>query len=131
MDNSLVEIKGSTPFNFEIENKMTTGNHLIKVVAIDDKNSTAESNITIKITGSKPTVDKIEIINNKSNEIEIKSKILSDGGEIIIEKGFCWNTSGNPSINKIDIGSGLGEFEGIIENLDLGKNIITVHLLQI
>ncbi len=45
--------------------------------------------------------------------------VLFDGDAAVTERGICWNTTGNPTIkdNKLNIGSGLGEFSSLISNL--------------
>jgi hypothetical protein len=47
-----------------------------------------------------------------------KSRIVDDGGMEIIEKGFCWNTSGNPTVldNKKIITTDYSNFESTITN---------------
>ena len=45
--------------------------------------------------------------------------ILNDGGKVVTERGICWNANSNPTINnfKLTIGSGLGDFSGVINSL--------------
>lgn len=48
-----------------------------------------------------------------------KANIANDGGSPVTERGFCWNTTGNPSIsdNYVVAGSGNGAFSGSITGL--------------
>lgn len=45
--------------------------------------------------------------------------IISDGGDLITERGICWSTSTNPNVNQNSIknGSGTGTFSNIIKPL--------------
>lgn len=45
--------------------------------------------------------------------------ISSDGGDIVTERGICWDTNSNPSIssNKMDNGSGIGTFKSYFTGL--------------
>ncbi|MBQ7489944.1 MAG: T9SS type A sorting domain-containing protein [Bacteroidales bacterium] len=48
--------------------------------------------------------------------------VISDGGAAVIDRGVCWNTTGNPTIadNCLHIGSGMGNFSdtltGLVQN---------------
>jgi len=44
---------------------------------------------------------------------------LSDGGSPIIRRGFCWSTNSSPTLNDqyLEIGQGMGSFNGIIRDL--------------
>lgn len=49
--------------------------------------------------------------------------VTSDGGASVSERGICWSTSANPttSENKVENGSGTGEFEITISGLTPGR----------
>jgi hypothetical protein len=46
-------------------------------------------------------------------------EITSDGGALITDRGICWSTTANPTVNdsKISQGSGAGQFEGQLTGL--------------
>lgn len=54
--------------------------------------------------------------------VTLSGNILSDGGSTIIERGFCWNTSGNPDINDnvISVQGSLGLMSYDIEEFQIG-----------
>lgn len=60
-------------------------------------------------------VEATEISNIQVFQVTASSTILSGGGTIV-ERGFCWHTSPNPTIsnNKVISGSGIGEFTATI-----------------
>lgn len=45
--------------------------------------------------------------------------VISDGGTVVIDRGVCWDTTGNPTIadNSVNIGSGTGTFSDTLTNL--------------
>lgn len=49
-------------------------------------------------------------------------EVTSDGGAEIIERGVCYGINQNPTINDMIVqsGSGIGEFDCLLENLDSG-----------
>jgi hypothetical protein len=50
---------------------------------------------------------------------KVSGKVLSDGGELIMSRGFCYGTRPNPTIsdNYVLLGNGKGEFSGAITGL--------------
>ena len=66
-----------------------------------------------------------KVITNNVTDIESTSatangEVISDGGSEVTERGFCWATHENPTIddNFIVCGSGLGTFSDIMTNLE-------------
>jgi len=51
--------------------------------------------------------------------VRVDGKIVTDGGQPVTEKGFCWGTSSSPTIqnNKKAAGAGTGEYSGFISDL--------------
>ena len=52
------------------------------------------------------------------------AEIIDDGGSDIIEKGFCYSNSSNPTISDfvVSYGAGIGEFSSVISNLNPNTN---------
>lgn len=48
--------------------------------------------------------------------------VVNDGGAAIIERGLCWSTHPNPSVDDftMPLGNGLGDFTGVINGLTMG-----------
>jgi len=71
------------------------------------------------------TTDGLPVITELSNPSEtpftlvMSATISDDQGLPVTERGFCWNTGGNPTIsnNKIAVGSGIGTFSDTIKGL--------------
>ncbi len=55
------------------------------------------------------------------NSASAGGEIFDNGGDAIIERGICWNTSGSPTIanNKTSDGSGIGNFSSSMGGLSI------------
>ncbi len=77
------------------------------------------------ITGSpvSATIQTYPINNTSGTSVSAGGNILNDGGSDVRERGFCWNTTGAPTINdsKISGGTGSGTFDLMIAGLQSEK----------
>lgn len=67
-----------------------------------------------------PVVKTIKVQPDGDAGCQVTCNVTSDGGSSIIERGICWNTSGNPSIDDhaiTDEHNGLGEYVCHISDL--------------
>lgn len=67
-----------------------------------------------------PGVRTENVLGVDHSEINISGNVLTAGSSSVIERGFCWNTKGNPSLMdqyKTASGSGLGMYSLIIDSL--------------
>ncbi len=66
-----------------------------------------------------PTVTTISVDNVKDSSSVITGTVVDDGGALVNERGFCWNTTGLPTIsdNHLAEGTGTGNFTQLIKNL--------------
>ena len=56
-----------------------------------------ESALTVKTDAEKPTL-KTEIVSHTNNTIKVKGKVTNTGGAPVSERGVCWGTAPNPTI---------------------------------
>ena len=72
----------------------------------------------------KPIVETTSLTNITSTTAAGGGKIISDGGDDILNRGVCWAKKINPTIddNKTFDGNGLGDFSSTIEDLDPGTD---------
>ena len=82
------------------ENKIITYVICLLLTVSCDKNNSSNNDYTVPQIQNPTTTD---IVNITDSSVTINATVLSDGGENIIDKGVCWNTSHNPTItdNKI------------------------------
>ncbi|HEX2970466.1 MAG TPA: fibrobacter succinogenes major paralogous domain-containing protein [Bacteroidales bacterium] len=78
----------------------------------------ASVNFTTK-TVSAPVVETLQVNSISSNSVKISGNVLSENGDSVIARGFCWSESKAPDIyrNKNVVGNGLGSFESTITGL--------------
>lgn len=71
-----------------------------------------------------PTVRTIEVLAIDSTTFRVKCEVLSDGGEEVTERGICYNTYGDPTMDDETIqysNGGLGQYTLRMENLAMSK----------
>ncbi len=68
-----------------------------------------------------PVLSNVEIPEETitDNSASLSATVAIDGGSDITERGFCWNTTGNPTVsnNKIVMGSGTGKIATVFKDL--------------
>ncbi len=66
-----------------------------------------------------PMVSTLSVSNLTSSSAEVSGIVLSDGGNIVVERGFCWDTLASPTLNNASLqcGAGVGNFMGVISGL--------------
>ncbi|NHB68006.1 DNA/RNA non-specific endonuclease [Bacteroidales bacterium M08MB] len=66
-----------------------------------------------------PTVSTVSVSSITWNAAAVAGDATSGGGGDITERGFCWSTAEEPTIDdeKLQKGEGLGEFSLVVENL--------------
>ncbi|PWG79402.1 fibrobacter succinogenes major paralogous domain-containing protein, partial [Pararcticibacter amylolyticus] len=71
---------------------------------------------------SKPSVSKVAFSEMTSSTVDATATVTPDGGSPVTERGFCWNTTGDPttSDNKIAAGDSLGTFIKTLTGLKEG-----------
>lgn len=56
-----------------------------------------------------PEVITEEPLNVTAKEAKLSGKVINDGGEVILLKGFCWSTSSPPTTSDTIAGNGVGK----------------------
>ncbi|TQM46800.1 hypothetical protein BDE36_4551 [Arcticibacter tournemirensis] len=71
---------------------------------------------------SKASVSNVVISDMTSSSVKATATVAPDGGAEVTERGFCWNTTGDPQIadNQITMGAGTGSFTSLIDGLKEG-----------
>jgi hypothetical protein len=65
---------------------------------------------------SVPSVSPVTLSTMTSSSADVSAIVTPDGGSPVTERGFCWNTTGNPTVsdNKMISGTGVGSFTGTV-----------------
>jgi len=71
------------------------------------------------ITYSTPSVSYVALTTITSTSTGVSASVTPDGGAPVTDRGFCWNTTGNPIISDhpMPMGSGLGTFNATLTGL--------------
>ena len=87
--------------------------------AIFLSNCSSDKSGSSSTKGSAPVVVTGDVSNITATSATCSGEVTADGGNPIIERGFCWSTEFNPTIsdNKVTQDAGLGSFTGEITGL--------------
>ena len=80
--------------------------------------------LDITVLDEMPTVHTLEVLAIDSTTCRVKCEVEGDGGSPLTERGICWNTTGNPTLDDATIPSdstGLGMYTLYMEQLSPGK----------
>ena len=108
---------------------------ILSIAENEDKNDTRSTDIFIKNKASNlqdtltivqekapdtPTISTLDAFDVLRTSAKSRGKISSDGGAPILQKGLCWSTLEDPTIEDLKTNNGLGndDFVGQIKNLE-------------
>ncbi|MBR5433764.1 MAG: T9SS type A sorting domain-containing protein [Bacteroidales bacterium] len=84
---------------------------------------TSDQAITFSFTkATAPTVTTVQATDITYDAATVGGKVNNDNGATVTERGICWNTTGNPTIedNKETSGTGTGSFTATLSSLSDG-----------
>lgn len=119
---------GNGSFTSNITGLTPNTKYFVRAYATNDAGTSygLQVSFNTKATTS-PTVDTDTIIEYTETGVVVVGSVIYDGGLEITERGFCWNTENEPTIdnNKVSCGSGMGSFEKEISGLEANKKYYT------
>ncbi|MFA5712966.1 MAG: fibrobacter succinogenes major paralogous domain-containing protein [Bacteroidales bacterium] len=67
-----------------------------------------------------PSVETVQVVAFSETTATIKSNVITEGAAAVTERGVCWSSNENPTIedSKISTGSGIGVYESVITGLE-------------
>jgi hypothetical protein len=82
-------------------------------------NGTAYGEERSFITYQRPMVTTMDVTSKTMELAFLQGEVTDEGEEMVTQRGFCWSTSPNPTLDdsQQSSGSGLGEYETFIGNL--------------
>jgi uncharacterized protein (TIGR02145 family) len=115
----------SSPYNYDWNTSgVSPGQHTIKAVATDNENLTANSQITVTITGDAPTVTTADITEITATAATCGGNVTNDGGIDVTARGVVWAESSGPTLESksgfTEDGTGSGAFTSSIAGLVAG-----------
>lgn len=118
-DFSMQDQANSTEFDVVIENLIPNTTHYVRAYAKNEIGIAYGNQIEFKTEIGLPMLNNVNFTNVTTTSITLESSIANNGGSAIIEKGFVWSETQNPSINNnrlISSSSG-NSFTSGLENL--------------
>lgn len=113
---------GTGSFSNTVSGLSGSTTYYVRAYAINAKGTAYGTEVSFKTTVllSLATLTTSAATNVTINNAMVGGNITNDGGATVIERGICYNTSGNPTTNspKVIVGNGLGAFSTPISNLD-------------
>ncbi|MHC1705202.1 MAG: FISUMP domain-containing protein [Tenuifilaceae bacterium] len=113
---------GSGIFNSSITGLLPGKTYYVKAYATNSIGTAYGNQVSFTTSAVVPTVTTIEITNITAISATCGGSVTDDGGAAIIERGVCWSTTQNPTINdsKTTNETGLGIFSSSITGLNYG-----------
>jgi len=87
---------GSFTCNITGLNAYTT--YYVRAYATNSKGTAYGEEVSFNTSANPPTVSTGAVTNITTSSATGNGSIVSDGGNVVTERGFCWSTSHNPSI---------------------------------
>ena len=94
-------------------------NYYVRAYAINSVGTSYGNNVNVKTKGVLPVVTTDEVTSVTATTALAFGYVSSAGNPTATERGFCWRTTANPTINhnKVTCGSGAGAFNGVLDKL--------------
>ena len=116
----LVGLSENTTYNYyyEFHNGFNSMRTVLKTFKTEAGNGGGNEPPTPEIT--LPTVITASVTEITTNSAKGGGEVTNDGGAEVTERGICWSTNANPTLNDshIAIGTGIGEFNATVSGLD-------------
>ncbi|MBC7125518.1 MAG: DNA/RNA non-specific endonuclease, partial [Bacteroidales bacterium] len=96
--------------------------YYIKAYATNANGTTYSNSVSFKTQPELAAISDISFTSVTKTAAQCSASIISAGGEIVTERGFCWSKSPMPTIanNKVALNGGTGSFSATLENLESG-----------
>jgi hypothetical protein len=116
----LTGLKENTTYSYyyEFHNGFNSMRTALKSFKTEAGNGGGEEPPTPEIT--LPTVITASVTDITSNSAKGGGEVTSDGGAEVTERGICWSTNANPTLNDshVAVGTGIGVFNATVSGLN-------------
>lgn len=119
---------GQGNFSTNISNLTRGTTYYVRAYAINEQGFSTGNMKEFKTLTEKPTVETTSVSDVTMNSAKCSGNVIDDGGEPVIERGICWSTAHNPTIdnNHHASGTGTGPFQVFLIDL----NIATQYFIK-
>ena len=118
-DNYTTDGSGIGSFTSSLTNLTPNTTYYVRAYATNFEGTIYGNEITFTTSATLPTITTITASNITATTATSGGDITYDGGDQVIDRGICWSTSQNPTINDnyTTDGSGIGSFTSSLTNL--------------
>lgn len=90
-----------------------------RAYATNDKGTSYGDELQFMTSIQAPTVNTLEVVADGENAVLVRAEVVSDGSRDVSERGVCWSTNENPTLDDdyVTDGAGMGVYTCRIENL--------------
>ncbi len=121
--NGTIEVGATCPIVVTINRRLLAmGDNTTVLLITSATDGGKELTVKARNDGELPVVSITQPISIDSITYRIKCEVVSDGGQAVTERGICWNTFGDPTLDDDTIrymSGGLGQYVLRMENLTL------------
>jgi len=110
----------SLSYNSSITSLLTNTTYYIRSYAVNAQGTNyGNQQIFTTISLPLPTITTTAATNIEYTTVSVGGQITSDGGTAVTQRGICYSTNPNPTINEmnINLGAGMGTYTATINNL--------------
>ncbi len=109
----------SSDFSGRIFDLLPNKTYLVRAYAINSEGPGYGTTFRVHTNETdRPSMSSIKVVEQTASSIHVQSKVLSKGTSEILEKGFCWSTEPNPTIDGFHKAvAGTDEIEEVITAL--------------
>lgn len=110
---------GSNEFESTISDLTPGITYYVRAYATNLNGTGFGNEISFQTNTNAPQVSTISVDSVRANRAYASGEVINNGGLSVTERGFCWSTSSNPTINDetSNEGSGIGEFSNWVTGL--------------
>ncbi|HBI82013.1 MAG TPA: hypothetical protein DDY04_08755 [Bacteroidales bacterium] len=115
-----IEGNGTGDFTSTLKGLSPGTTYFVRAYATNQNGTTYGNSINFKTTQALPTLSDISFALISGITIQCTASVISDGGQNVITRGFCWSKNPIPTIadSKIAVTGGIGTFSCTLENLE-------------
>lgn len=105
--------------------KLSSGDNTTTLLITAEEGGSKELTVKAQKSGDFPVVSILEAISIDDETYRIRCEVVSEGGQVVNERGICYNTFGAPTLDDEVIkytNGGLGQYAVTMEHLDTSKH---------
>ena len=118
-DAHVVGGEGLGSFTCDMTNLNASTKYYVRTYAINSKGTNYGNEMSFTTGAIPPTVSTGSVTDILTTSATGSGRVISDGGSDVTERGLCWSTHHEPTINgtHVEAGDGTGEFTAPMTNL--------------